>query len=473
MKPRTTLVLAVLLLIVGAVIFFWERHLPGSDASRAREKLLFADLSSETVREIAIRDASTTVVIRRDDMRWRIVEPIDDLADRAAVDKVIRALAEVPRSTAIPASEIAGGDEATGLGSHALRVTIDTDDSESVDFSIGAHELPGGQRYLRLAASDDLLIIPAALPARLEIPVDAWRHQRLSDFSSLDVRRVHVVSENLPAALTFERRQGDYWWLSGALEDEVDARKFGDWLSRMLALEIEDFLPPDEDIDDAFESKATWRIVLDLDPRSRPADREHRVEMRFFRSSRYDHIFRAVVSDRAGSMRVRAASLLARIEQAPAAWRSMTVLDFTPWDVGEFEIRDRDQVLTVTRIGDRSSTNLSWLVEENEHSPAKRDELSNEKINAFLSRIARTDALRIDDGIDEKSAGLAPPARTLILRFFGDDRPPWTLDLGRSAEDGGTYLRRHSRPAIFILRSDDADAMTSLLHPAELGPDPG
>src|SRR4029079_16907172 len=66
MKPRTLLVLTVVVAALAAFVWFYERKLPTSDEAKAEEKKVLAGVKAAAVRELSIVRGGATVRIVRE-----------------------------------------------------------------------------------------------------------------------------------------------------------------------------------------------------------------------------------------------------------------------------------------------------------------------------------------------------------------------------------------------------------------------
>ena len=103
MKPRNTLLLALIVAALGAFVWFYEIE-GGAEREKQEEasKHLFAGVTAESIQSIELRteDGSTARLERAGDQGWKLVAPLAAPADRFAVDGVASTLAELaPEAT--------------------------------------------------------------------------------------------------------------------------------------------------------------------------------------------------------------------------------------------------------------------------------------------------------------------------------------------------------------------------------------
>jgi hypothetical protein len=156
MKPRTLLVLLVLVLGLGSFIWFYERELPSSEERAELEKKAFP-LKKDEVTAVTLQSDAGTVRLEKVSLpapkkkeaneedgeeltetpvEWRIVEPVKARADTMTVDGLLDALASL--DTVRILDDV--NPKEVGLDRPRASVRVKTADGEKV-LKIGA-EIP-------------------------------------------------------------------------------------------------------------------------------------------------------------------------------------------------------------------------------------------------------------------------------------------------------------------------------------------
>ncbi len=81
---KSTLILLVVVVALGALIFFWERKQPSTD-ERAESDRQFVDFKSDAVSEITRTGFQPVTLKKGKDSRWSMAGPVEDVADGSAV----------------------------------------------------------------------------------------------------------------------------------------------------------------------------------------------------------------------------------------------------------------------------------------------------------------------------------------------------------------------------------------------------
>jgi len=220
--------------------------------------------------------------------QWKLLEPIQDLADRGRVQDLISKLNSVQVKEFIEADE--GGEDLAALGLESPRLVLTivrTTGDEPVRLEMGAiREADGGRQVACRRNGDDLLWISDEAEALLDRPPTAWRSAAVFPFDTWNVERVEFSGPE--GAIDVERRQGLWYVLepgaaaeaeagsgeaepAGASAVEADSTAVLDRLGAIAALKAIDFdLVP-------VTSAELGRVVLHLSSAGKPST----VELRF------------------------------------------------------------------------------------------------------------------------------------------------------------------------------------------------
>jgi len=85
MKTRTTLVLLLLVIGLGVWIKFFESKKPNTEETQ-RQAGNVVNFDREKLEGISIQNGEDKIVLKREQGKWRLTEPVNDQADSATVD---------------------------------------------------------------------------------------------------------------------------------------------------------------------------------------------------------------------------------------------------------------------------------------------------------------------------------------------------------------------------------------------------
>lgn len=165
------------------------------------QRLLFDE---RAVRGVAIETISGTWRITRTAPGWRIVAPIQDIADAAAVNALIRAMRRAPNVRAI-----ARPDDLASYGLNPPLAKISLEGVAVPPLEIGAVAPTGEGVYARLTNDPALIVLelPAARPLA-EIAPSALRDRSILGMSRGEVRRIEISPAGIRLA-----PGADGWWI--------------------------------------------------------------------------------------------------------------------------------------------------------------------------------------------------------------------------------------------------------------------
>jgi hypothetical protein len=264
-RPRTLLVLLVIVAALAAFIRFYERDLPSSDERAQRAKKVL-DFKKDQVNRMRLVAGGTTVVLERlpapsgaanpaatklpDALsatgpaalgEWRIAQPLQARADAAAVDRLLDSLANLEKTRtldqAVPAE--------MGLDKPRAEValTVAGARGETV-LKIGATVPTTGQAIVAIAGRPQAYVVgDTLLPEITKKPGD-WRDRQLFHGDRDAVQRLSWTVDN--GARVVLAKRGDRFWLEAPLVDRADRDQVEKLLSDLTGLNADNFLdtPP-------------------------------------------------------------------------------------------------------------------------------------------------------------------------------------------------------------------------------------
>ncbi len=439
MRPRTTLILVALALLAWAAWVFWLRPAPSVEERRASAASALPGFDAAKIDRITIEGPDRTIVLAKSGPHWRLSKPTLDLAQQTTVDQLLRDLAGAKALARIPAAEIQGGAEAAGLARGTTHVLLEGA-GERCSLTIGASEIPGRRRYIRIDGAADLVLVDDSLAQSLARPLDEFREHDLFQLSPIDVTRWEVEQAGRPPVV-FERRESDNWWIIAPLVDAADNLLVGGALSRVLSLRADHFLErlsaaPDLGFDPPaavvrlFGPKGQATGVLTLGREIENGKRYGRVD------------------SRPGDFEVFAGELLHELSRSPADFRSKLAMDAPVYEIAEVELARGAGGVTLRKASSSATAGESaWEVK----SPAGFP-LDPKKAEDVVTRLSHIEARRLADDVTAQAAGLAnPSARLTIVGQDAKRLPRAVLEVGGPAGAGEVYARRAGRDAILVI----------------------
>ncbi len=272
MKPRTLLILLLLVAGLGSFIAFFERKMPSSEERAAQAKKIFS-FGPGDVRSLAIEREGTPLAFERiekpaekkeealestanevsdeveapsalpsvtaADWSWRIVRPLAARADAPSVGRLVDSLAGLERSRTIEDVDA----KATGLDRPEAKVRLKTSLGETV-LEIGAKVPVGSERIVRIAGRTEAYVVPDAFWNDLLREPGAWRDKQIfsGDRDAIERISIRPSSGSDSASEVVLVRRPDGFWIDRPVADRADHDLVEALLSDLTGLAADRFV---------------------------------------------------------------------------------------------------------------------------------------------------------------------------------------------------------------------------------------
>lgn len=256
MRPRTLLVLFLIVAGLSAFIWFYERDLPSTDERREAEKKIL-DVEKDDVREIVLAVGDREVHLERqgmsyavdeesgaaeeaedskllDSRTWRLVDPIVARADERAVNGLLDTLQGLERQRSLTDFDAA----AVGLKEPRARIRLISAADEQT-LLVGSEVPASSSLIVQRAGSDEAAVTGRSVWTEIDKPAGDWRSKRVFTGNQSDV--IRVVLQNADRRVLLERRAGDFW-LEAPVEDRARQQRVNELLGSLTSLEAASFV---------------------------------------------------------------------------------------------------------------------------------------------------------------------------------------------------------------------------------------
>lgn len=320
MKSRHLLILAGLVVALGAFIAFFERHQPTTDQAAARADLVFPGLEESDAAGLTIENASGRFTLEKAGEQWRLTTPIHADADAQAVEAVLRALTGLERQRVLAPDEVDAGEY--GLDQPSSVVTVISDDGSTSTLTLGNPTPLGSQRAVTVADSTDIILTADTVFSAVDKGLDGWRSRSVADLVLDDLATIDVRQ---PSGRVEAVRLGTRWTLRSPVEDLADADHLQAVISGLNSLRVEAFVDADDPSMGLDQSNLSIRTV--------PKDGSPGLTLEFGATRTVGA--RAEIACRRNRSDVFwvGEEPLSALRKAAVLWRDPKVVDFNAWNV--------------------------------------------------------------------------------------------------------------------------------------------
>src|SRR5215207_8663371 len=214
MKPRTLLVLLVLVAGLGSFIWFYEREIPSSEERAKLEKKVL-QVEKDDVTAVSLQSESGTVRMEKvklpapaepkkvdtdeDDeidttpeSEWHLRQPLQARADAFAVDGLLDALANLEQTRVLDDVD----PRQAGLDKPRATVRLKTDAGETV-LKIGAEDPMGGSTLASIEGGDGrkgVYVVSDSILNEIRKEPGDWRDRQMYRGNRDEVQRITLSS---------------------------------------------------------------------------------------------------------------------------------------------------------------------------------------------------------------------------------------------------------------------------------------
>ncbi len=215
---RSTLVLLVAALALGAYIYFVESERPPAGTPDAPETVF--DVESDDIDSLAVTASNgDRTVIEKDGDRWRIVEPFAVNVDVTQVVSLTSSLANLEIQRAVAGAEDAPELEAFGLAEPAIEVGFTTAGGTDARLLIGERSPAGNDLYATIAGSNRVFLISGFLDTTFDQTTFDLRDKSILDITRNEVDSLEIAGPGLELRL---RKADAEWSLASPIEARAD-----------------------------------------------------------------------------------------------------------------------------------------------------------------------------------------------------------------------------------------------------------
>jgi len=405
-RPRTLLVLLIVVVALGAFIRFYERDLPSSE-ERARQAKKVLDFKKDQVTRVRLlvngvggaggAAAGAAVVLEKlpapkpakpaaaklpealaspgtaEVGDWRIAQPISARADAAAVDRLLDSLANLEKSRTL--DQVVPAEVGLDKPRAVVALTLAGKPGETV-LDVGAAVPTGGQTIVAVAGRLQAYVVGDSLMSDVTKKPGDWRDRQIFHGDRDAVERLAWTVGGGPRVVLAKR--GDRFWLESPIVDRADRDQVEKLLSDLVGLSADSFdesppspaapPPPPPPMNSVLEAVVAgqpqpFRVELGVSHPPPPAQPSNIAPTQPGEAP--PEAAGTLTSARVGATAFETRSALAEtLARPPADWRSPQLSGLEVHQVDAVTVRDAQGALRLTRSGTdwkRGAATISYL----------------------------------------------------------------------------------------------------------------
>jgi len=443
MNPRTTAWLALVAILLGGFVYFYEiRGEMSREAARDDEMRVHSGISTDAIDSIELTTLDGRAArFERREGRWWVAAPVEDRGNPTTLDAIASALADLPRAGEVSEP---GSLEEYGLGGAARVVRFDVG-GETKGLRVGSSTPIGGHTYVARLGDDDVVYVEQYRLNALNHEFSEFREKRLFGFDSGQVRTLRVtwpaVDGETQVAVALDDE--DEWQMGVPIRDRADGEALRELLTNLSYIEARSFVDTRGEVEEAALADAFITFHWTLEG---------------------DHIERrARIGDLVGEGRLieSPSGQLYTIEADRALDFARTVNAYRFKTLSEFEISEaRHLRLEFTDEGEgalrveASLGEAGWSGAEPKIDPVRASDMVR-----ALATLRASDIVADEMGPAElESLGLAPARVRIRIDAASPPsdgaEPLAEIALGRLDEARGLFAQRVGDARVFVLPVD-------------------
>lgn len=331
MRTGRLLLLALVVVALGAYIWFAERHAPTTDEARANADKVFPKLDQDDVVGLEITNSHGTFTLAKHDGKWAIVTPEAYPADDATVGSLLGSLVSLKAQRRLAPGEVKPADY--GLDKPSMSVVLTDAKGTKHELEVGTTAALGSNRAVSTGGAA-VMLVPGWFANDLDKGLDGWRSKDVVDVTADGLASIEIVSGEDRIQLA---RSGGLWRLLQPIDDLADRDHVRTLVSNLNAIRVQEFLAPDTALDELGLEPPRRRVTLVASGEGGTAT------VLEFGATRTKDGATQVACRRDGKdlfwVDDRAEASLGR---APVLWRSTVVYPFDSWSASKLVLTEPD-----------------------------------------------------------------------------------------------------------------------------------
>jgi Domain of unknown function (DUF4340) len=441
---RSTIALLVVLIGLGAYIYFVTWKQPDSSDTASNQEKVFASLEAEKIEELKIKaeKGDVTTVVKKDGA-WQVTHPISTKADESEVSAITSGLTQV--SVVRVVDENPNDLKEYGLASPRIEIDFKASgDKEYRKLFVGDKSPTGSDMFAKRNDEKKIFLVPAFQETSFNKDTFSLREKQLLKFDRDKVDRVELAASGKNVALA---KEGTEWKLTTPVQVRADFGSVEGLMGRLQTAQMKSIVA-DEASPADLKKYGLDKPDVTVNVNAGSA----RATLLVGGKAEDGTIY---VRDASRPMVMTADSSLADdFKKGADDYRRKDVFEFRAYNASRIELTRNGQTVVFDKAkGEGENPQDTWRRVSPNAGNADKD-----KIDSLLSRLSNMRATSFVDSTAK--TGLDKPELAVYVKF-DDGKKEERVSFGKAGDD--VYASRPSEPgAAKVDATDLTEALKTL-----------
>jgi len=235
MKPRTTLILALVLVVLAAAATLFEVNRRRSFGSAGRP--IFPAFSQEKADRIEVRGGGREVELRRDGGEWRVATERNVLAEPRYPREILEGLETFTTSTLISTSPARHATFEVDTSGFVVRVL--QGEKALAQFIVGKPGPDFMSTYIRPLDRNEVYLVPSYLRTTVDRGDEPWRKKTILEIPQEDI--IGYTARSSKETVTAQKGPEGVWEITEPLQEKARGDVMGMVLRSLATVRATDF----------------------------------------------------------------------------------------------------------------------------------------------------------------------------------------------------------------------------------------
>ena len=435
---RSTIALVVVLLGLGAYIYFVTWKKPATESADSKQEKVFASVQQDKIEELRIKSASgDTTTLKKDGGGWQVVSPVAARADDPALSAITSGLASITVTRVV--DEKPSDLKEYGLADPHVDVAFKAaGDKDFRHLLLGEKSPTGSDLFAKRAGENRVFLIPAFQEQTFNKSTFDLRDKTLIKFERDKVDGIDVIADGKPLQVA---KDGGEWKIAKPVQARADFGSVEGLIGRLQSAQMKSIVagdPAPADLKKYGLDKPEATVTLSLG--------SARATLLVGGKADDDTVY---VRDSSKPMVMTVETAFANeLKKGADDYRRKDIFEFRAFNATRLEVTRNGQTVVFEKVkGQGADAQDKWR----RVSPTAGD-VDKDKMDGLLSKLANLRASSFTDATAKTKTGLDSPAMTLLVKFE-DGKKEERVGFGKVEND--VYASRAGEPGAAKIDATD------------------